>query len=147
MPMKRQFCLLISIIISFHLFGQTGTIIIKKQPDTINIIGQWIKIYDKNRSGKIIKAEKNNIDTLFYFPDNKFLQQPRWGSDILIWSLDQKKREIKYDNVPAPTIVGSLTYSWTRNNDFIGIATQDTLTILHYYKEILEQTSYYIRKK
>ena len=152
--MKRQISLIISIIISIHFYGQRNTITIKKNnPDTINIVGQWIRIYDKTPSGKIIQLEKDNIDTLNYYPNNKFLKQQAGSKEYSTWELNQKERMINRRNIEFTMIYEGQIFnsSFQFSTDSIGTATRDTLTLLDlnetYPKPTLYNTRYYYRKK
>ncbi len=134
--------------------GQTGTISVKKpKSDTINLIGQWVRIYDKKVDGKLVQLDKDKIDSLTFYPNNKFLKQQAGSKEYANWRLDQKQKRIYLDNIDfTMTFDGQIINShFDSSFEHIGKYTTDTLTLLDfnetYPKPTLYNTRFYYRKK
>jgi hypothetical protein len=152
--MLRQISLLIITLHPFLVLGQVGTISIKKpKSDTINIVGQWIRCYDKTADGKVVALDKDKIDTLNFYPNNKFLKQQAGSEEYANWKLDQKLKRISLDDINfTMTIEGQVVNThFDSSSEDIGKYTTDTLTLLDfsetYPEPTLYNTRYYYRKK
>jgi len=152
--MKGQFSLIICIIIYSYSSGQTSTI--KVRADTINIIGQWVRIYDKTPTGKTIKVEKNKMDTLNYYPDNKVIKWQQTSYTTATWKINQIRREIYYENIEVkyPPREPFAIYTTSSDDSFpshyVVKSGRDTLILL--FNAPNNQSNpydrrYYIRKK
>lgn len=122
---------------------------------TINpqeLVGQWVRIYDKDEFGKKIEVNNENIDTLNFFADNRFLKKQNGTQETATWIMDSKTKTIQYKNlVYKGLILGQyIQLDPTDSRADIGILTKDTLTILQCWETDPPShcTSwYYIRTK
>jgi hypothetical protein len=148
--MLRHIILLLCILNTICLHGQTGTIKVQKpESDIINLVGQWIRLYDKTPDGKTIKLKKDEIDTLNYYPNHKFLKQEAGSKEFSTWELKEKlitRRNVKFTMTFEGKVITD-NFEFTR--DSIGIVTKDTLTLLElsetFPKPTLYKTNYYYK--
>lgn len=133
--------------------NNTKKIKIKKEDtlvSSVNIIGQWVRIFDI-KDGKKIKPTTDQIDTLNYSANKKYLQRQNGTKQTATWSLDSKKEEIQYKNLVFTMILdGQLIKTTTADHwDRLGKVTKDTLTININSEATgkLYWIKYYIRKK
>lgn len=134
------------------LYAQTSTIKVRKpQHDSINIVGSWTPLFDKDAKGKVSKINQREMDTLTFFPNNKYVKN-QIGQEVGIWDVDQKNRIINYRNgIFTCTIDGTIMNidmngGWER----VGKTTKDTMTFIRALEETPNtgyKTRYYIRIK
>lgn len=150
--MKRPICLLLFITISIQIFGQKGTITIKKAlSESDLLVGQWVYIYTQKPNGDIIKPKPEDIDTLNFYSPNKFTINKTRSKENGIWRFDQNNFYIVYEKCRYERITSVETtvfYPQSHSSHICSIKN-DTLIFcrLPDIFQTIKNSQYYIRNK
>ena len=146
--------LLFALLSDQEIYCQTNApskIKVVKATDTTNqLIGRWAYTFTKFEKNAIRLTEKKDIDTLDFFPDNKYLQRIGEARETGTWKIDAKSIILsnrEFTMYFMDTYINEKPIE--RINQF-GKMTKDTLTFLNYLETSpprLYSTDYYIRLK
>ncbi len=139
--MRKTLYIIILISFSRQLFEQTK-----------EIVGTWVRLYDKTEKGKIVILEKNSIDTLDFYTNNKYLCRQDGSREKATWVFNKKDKILTLNNREFTMLFdGKYIIEKPGKSSYkIGKLTKDTLTILNFRETnppTLYNTKYYVRTK
>ena len=140
-------------IITSSYYSQTSNTkkVLPKNPQSTDIVGQWIPLYDKDSSGKKLPIKTNEIDTLIFLKNSTYLNKEAGSTAKGTWSINTKDKIINYKNSSfTMTLNGKvenikLNDSWDRYDKI----SKDTLTLIIYLEETLNpkyNIRYFVKK-